>query len=76
VPYKHLSGRQQYEHLSGRQQYDVDSLPWVAEECNEEVVQSVTHGSHGVVFRLRRNSYGVGRLSGIAYPRNWRKFLY
>jgi hypothetical protein len=27
-----------YKHHSGRQQYDLDSLTFVAEECEEEVV--------------------------------------
>jgi hypothetical protein len=61
-----------YKHLPGRQQYDVDSLNLVAEERDgEEVVQSVSPDPLGVGFRLQCESYGVGRLSGIAYPSNW-----
>jgi hypothetical protein len=48
-------------------QHDVESLTLAAEQCdNEEVVQSVSHVPLGEVFRPRCDSYGVGRLSGMA----------
>jgi hypothetical protein len=49
----------------------VGSLSLVADEGEEEVVQSVPHGPLGAGFRLWCDSYGVGRLSDIAYPSNW-----
>jgi hypothetical protein len=39
-----------YKYLSGRQQYNVDSLTLDAEECDDEVVQSMSLGSARVVF--------------------------
>jgi hypothetical protein len=61
-----------YKHLPGRQQCEVESLHLAAEQCdNEEVVQSVARDPLGEVSRLRCDSYGVGMLSGIAYPSNW-----
>jgi hypothetical protein len=52
-----------YKHLPGRQQHDVDSGD------EEEVVHRVSHGPLGGVFRLRCDSYSIGWLSDIAYPR-------
>jgi hypothetical protein len=54
-----------HKHLFDRQQHDVESLSLVADECDEEVAGSASHGPMDEVLRLGCDSKGVGRLSGI-----------